>query len=681
MMDETKKSGALKRCSGVKKEKETGALKRCSGGEKEKETGALKRCRGGEKEKKKKKKKEEDCTLKRCSGVEKETGALKLGRGGEKEKKKEKKKEKEDWTLKRCSHDPCVCHDLLKRPGRPYSLFDSENYFPSPVNTISPDFTTGEPHDFFEFPEEIFMEECKPLNIKKGEKLPVDVFSLLSNGGKTSSLVRNNGERVGLVDAIAGKYLVVCCFFVPMFVEDPPHRPCRALIATYNDLKKKNLNFEMVMVAKMRSTFISKKQEEPAFDWFFSAFPCLAVPFSDSSTRDSICKLLGIESSRLSSDGDACLVLDPDQKVLQTHTWCFENYGAASFPFTDHHLDSIKKKIEEVRLRLDPVYRQRELGGQFTGPLYKEPVTLEELLCCESSMLLHKCDGSSLENKVISVADLSKSKFVVLYLCFDAEFMSRLEIFRRRCVQRKQQFEVVIINLSYFSDESSYSEAFKLALKENDISSWWELPFVDHVSRRLYQIVNVPYEDDVIIWAGGGRSGELSGLALMEWIGSRNLYPITRKKWLDDKLSALRSLTLESFLSYKGGKRGYSHLTVSDLKNRKILLYFGSSSSLLKKLLDSYKQIKEDYPGSEVVFAPICNPNPVTEMPWPQLSSPVAIPKVLSFEPILVAFGEDNRIKSLHAEERLDYREKEVSLFDDTLRNETFLYLMSEIQR
>ncbi|CAH9106748.1 unnamed protein product [Cuscuta europaea] len=639
-------------------------LKRCRGGKKKKESQALKRCS--------RKKKKESEALKRCSGHKKEEG----------------------WTLKRCSDDPCVCEKKLKRAGCPYSLFDPENYFPSPINTIHPDCTTGEPHDFFEFPEEIFMEEIKPLNIKKGKKLPIDVFSLLSNGGKTNSLVRKNGERVGLIDAIAGKYLVVCCFIVPMFAGDPPQRVCRSLIATYNGLKKNNSNFEMVMVAKMRSSFISKEQEEPAFDWFFSAFPCLAVPFSDFSTRDSICKLLGLKSSRL-TESDACLVLDPDQKVLQSDTLCFKEYGAAYFPFTDHHLDSVKKKIEEVRMRLDPVYRQSKLDGQETlkrwsGPLYKgvvedeisnKPVTLEELLCCESSMLLHKCDGSSQENKVISVADLSKSKCVVLYLCFDAAFMSRLEIFRRRCVKRKQQFDVVIINLSYFSDESSYSEAFKLALKENGISSWWELPFVDHVSRRLYQIVNVPYEDDVIIWAGGGRSGELSGLALMEWCGSSNLYPVTRKKWLDDKLSALRSLTLESFLSYKGCKRGSSHLKVSCLKNRKILLYFGSSSSLFKKLLDSYKQIKEDYPGSEVVFAPMCNPNPVNEMPWPQLSSPVAIPEVLWFKPILVAFGDDNRIKSLHAEERLDYRENEVSLFDDTLRDETLEYLTCEIQR
>ncbi|CAH9078666.1 unnamed protein product [Cuscuta europaea] len=634
-------------------------------------------------------------TRKRCSGGEnEESGALKRCSSGEKEEGWSSREKEEGWTLKRCSTNSCSCVTKLKRPGRPYSLFDYENYFPYPTNTIKSDITIGEPHVFFEFPEEIFMEENEPLNIKKGEKLPVDVLSLLSNGGKTNSLVRNNGERVGLMDAISGKYLVVCCFFVPMFANDGSDRVCRHLIATYNELQKNNLNFEMVVVAKMRSSFISKDQEEPAFDWFLSAFPCLAVPFSDSSTRDSICKLLGLESSRL-TESDACLVLDPEQRVLQSDTLCFENYGAASFPFTDSHLDYLKKKVEEIKMRLDPVYRQSKLDGQEMsrrwrlGPLYKgavedeistEPVTLEELLCCESSTLLHKCDGSSQKNRVISVADLSKSKCVVLYLCFDASFMSRLEMFRRRCVKRNQQFEVVIIHLSYFSDESSYSKAFKLAFKEKGITSWWELPFVDHVSRRLYQIADVPYEDDVIIWAGGGCSGEISGLALMEWCGSSNLYPVTRNKWLDDKLSALRSLTLESFLSYKKRKRGSSHLKVSESKNRNILLYFGSSNSLFEKLCDSYNQIKEDYPGSEVVFAPMRHPNPVTEMPWPQLPSPIAIPEVLWFVPILVAFGDDNRIKSLYAEDNLDYRERGVSLFDDTLRGETLRYLTGEIQ-
>ncbi|KAL6511284.1 hypothetical protein OROHE_020508 [Orobanche hederae] len=119
--------------------------------------------------------------------------------------------------------------------------------------------------------------------IVEDEKLEEDVVSFLSDGDKRNYLVRNNGDRVG-VDTVAGKYLVICCFKAPLPNDHMSGFNCRAMIAAYSRLVSENANLEMVMVAKMvGSTMVAGNDEEAAFNRFFTAFPCLAIPFSDES--------------------------------------------------------------------------------------------------------------------------------------------------------------------------------------------------------------------------------------------------------------------------------------------------------------------------------------------------------------------------------------------------------------
>uniref|UniRef100_A0A803N1P9 RNase H type-1 domain-containing protein n=1 Tax=Chenopodium quinoa TaxID=63459 RepID=A0A803N1P9_CHEQI len=109
------------------------------------------------------------------------------------------------------------------------------------------------------------------------------------------------------------------------FVEaekDPDHKPLtlwlngescdcnviRGIITAYSNLPKSD--YVMVMVAKMRRSWAN---DEDAFNHFFSALPSswLAVPFSDTLSRDKICNSLGFFSDSMG------LLVDHHQKVVE----------------------------------------------------------------------------------------------------------------------------------------------------------------------------------------------------------------------------------------------------------------------------------------------------------------------------------------------------------------------------
>lgn len=106
-------------------------------------------------------------------------------------------------------------------------------------------------------------------------------------------LDRNCGERVKVEEkTFSGKYILVCCFRVPIFREDFDSLYLQALITTCSDLYSMRDAFEMVVVAKMNNL----ANHEEVFNHFLSGFPssCLAVPFKDSKRRDFICKYLDL---------------------------------------------------------------------------------------------------------------------------------------------------------------------------------------------------------------------------------------------------------------------------------------------------------------------------------------------------------------------------------------------------
>ncbi|KAL2934950.1 putative nucleoredoxin 1 [Bienertia sinuspersici] len=139
-----------------------------------------------------------------------------------------------------------------------------------------------------------------------------DVISLLNCHGfgiadKSGYLVRNNGEKVEVdEETYRGKYVLVCCFYVPVLRED-----------TYSD--------------------------------------CVQVPWEDSRRSDYICKYLDLGHGCFK-----CLLLDKKGLVLPFDPSSLKLYGIEAFPFTvGEELPSLEEKkvsISKLNKRVVGLY-------------------------------------------------------------------------------------------------------------------------------------------------------------------------------------------------------------------------------------------------------------------------------------------------------------------------------------
>ncbi|XP_073526378.1 uncharacterized protein [Phyllobates terribilis] len=531
------------------------------------------------------------------------------------------------------------------------------------------------------------MKEKNRVKIVPGMRLGKDVRALLSNGGKRDYLVRNNGVKVPLLDSISGKYLLICCFAIPIMTDLEDAELCRNMISVYSQLKAAANNLEMVVVARItRYTMVVNDDEESAFNRFFNAFPCLAVPFSDSESRDLICYSLGLGLGLGLSAQSSALLLDPDQLVLQTDAECFSRFGAAGFPFTPIHLDALERQDEDIRLRLDFIQREMKKREEaITTPWV--PVSLVELVGSCHLLRRSGCiinNNKEEEEEVISVSELSKKKCVGLYLCYDGIFMRNLARIHNKCVALDLEFEVVLVYLPFDSDTTSFMNAVHDRLYKEKITSWWVMPLVDEVGRRLQRLTSSVLEDELVVLTDDGW-GELIAKSVIEEKGYRGdySYPFTRKSLLDKNLAYFRSLTIESLLSV-GHLISHSgdYVPVSVLKDKNVLLCMdGAGGQICKAVCSRYDCIQEKYPGTQVVFVQYPATRTPEEWrhppPWllslPSEAAHSVFVKIFVKAGIhdcprsLIALGKDGVVLSIQAQYRVG---KIKSLFDDTLRQE-----------
>ncbi|VFQ86756.1 unnamed protein product [Cuscuta campestris] len=116
--------------------------------------------------------------------------------------------------------------------------------------------------------------------IKIGQSF--DVIPFLSGQDDTNYLHRNDGEteRVEVNEQMfSGKYILVCCFGLPLFRQEREARDAQAIATACSELYSMRSDFEMVVVAKMNPLANS----EGFFNHFLSGFPtsCLEVRAND----------------------------------------------------------------------------------------------------------------------------------------------------------------------------------------------------------------------------------------------------------------------------------------------------------------------------------------------------------------------------------------------------------------
>ncbi|KAH0852219.1 hypothetical protein HID58_094153 [Brassica napus] len=161
-----------------------------------------------------------------------------------------------------------------------------------------------------------------------------DLHSLLSSPAR-DFLIRKNGEQVK-IDSLKGKKIGL--YFSAEWC-GPCQRFTPQLVEIYNELSSK-VGFEVV--------FVSGDEDEDSFKDYFSKMPWLAVPFTDSETRDrldEVFKVRGIPN--------LVMIDDEGKLVNENGVGVIRSYGADAYPFTPRENEGDQRgrgESEESRL-------------------------------------------------------------------------------------------------------------------------------------------------------------------------------------------------------------------------------------------------------------------------------------------------------------------------------------------
>ncbi|KAF7124237.1 hypothetical protein RHSIM_Rhsim12G0116900 [Rhododendron simsii] len=376
-------------------------------------------------------------------------------------------------------------------------------------------------------------------------------------------LIRNNDDQVK-VDNLKGKK-------VGLYFSASWCGPCQQftpnLVEVYNELSAKG-DFEIV--------FVSADQDEEAFKGYFTKMPWLAIPFSDSNTRDQldeVFKVMGIPY---------LVILDENGKVMTEDGVEFiRDYGVDAYPFTQERIKEIKEEEEKV----------------------KREQPLKFILASRSRDFVISANG----NKV-SISEL-KGKTIGLYFAESSykkcvKFTPKLVEVYEILKAKGEKFEVVMI--PFDDDEESFNQCFEKM-------PWLSLPYDDKSCVKLARYFEIPTIPALAIIGPDGRTLQSDVVEAIEEHGTET-YPFTPEKFseLEEKDKAKRDAqTLESILvsgdlDFVIGKDGHK-VAISDLVGKNILLYFSAHwcppcRAFTPKLVETYHQIKAKDDAFELIF-------------------------------------------------------------------------------
>ncbi|XP_059633716.1 probable nucleoredoxin 1 [Cornus florida] len=453
-----------------------------------------------------------------------------------------------------------------------------------------------------------------------------DLQSLLSSSEK-DFLIRNNGDQVK-IDSLKGKK--VGLYFSASWC-GPCQRFTPNLVEVYNDLYPKG-NFEIV--------FVSADEDDESFSGYFSKMPWLAIPFSDSDTRDhldGLFKVMGIPYFVILDENGMVLTLSGVQII--------QEYGAEGYPFTPERVKEIKEQEEVAR---------REQS-------------LRSVLVSHSRDFVITADG-----KKVPVSEL-EGKTVGLYFSLSSykkclEFTSALMEVYEKLKAKGENFEIVMIPLD--DDEELFIQGF-------GSMSWFSLPFKDKSCEKLVRYFELAGLPTLVIIGPDGKTLHSNVADAIEEYGIM-AYPFTPQKFaeLEEIEKAKREAqTLESILvsgdhNFVIGRDGVK-IPVSDLVGKNIILYFSAHwcppcRAFLPKLIEAYHKIKEKDNEFEVIFISSDRDQPSFDeffsgMPW--LALPFGDKRKASLQrtfkvqgiPMLVAIGPTGKTVTTEARDLISY--------------------------
>ncbi|KAF7123899.1 hypothetical protein RHSIM_Rhsim12G0116700 [Rhododendron simsii] len=389
-----------------------------------------------------------------------------------------------------------------------------------------------------------------------------DLQSLLFSPDR-DFLIRNNGDEVK-VDNLKGKK-------VGLYFSASWCGPCQQftpnLLEVYNELSPKG-DFEIV--------FVSRDRADEAFKGYFSKMPWLAIPFSDSSTRDrldELFKVMGIPY---------LVILDENGKVVTEDGVEFiRDYGVDAYPFTQERIKEIKDEEEKAKREEPLKFFLASRSRDFVILANGNKVSISEL------------EGSTIG---LYFAESSYRKCV--------KFTPKLVEVYEKLKAKGEKFEVVMI--PFDDDEESFNQSFEKM-------PWLSLPYDDKSCVKLARYFDIPTIPALAIIGPDGRTLQSDVVEAIEEHGTET-YPFTPEKFseLEEKDKAKRDAqTLESILvsgdlNFVIGKDGLK-VPISDLAGKNILLYFSAHwcppcRAFTPKLVETYHQIKAKDDAFELIF-------------------------------------------------------------------------------
>ncbi|KAJ0016926.1 hypothetical protein Pint_09664 [Pistacia integerrima] len=411
-----------------------------------------------------------------------------------------------------------------------------------------------------------------------------DIHNILSSSER-DFLIRNDGEQVK-IESLKGKK--VGLYFSASWC-GPCKRFTPVLVEVYNEISSKG-DFEVV--------FVSADKDDEAFKGYFSKMPWLAIPFSDSETRDGLDELFKVRGIPY------LVILDENGKVLtDSGVEIIREYGVEGYPFTEEKIKEMKEEEERA----------------------KREQSLKSILVTKSRDYVVSSDG-----KKIPVSEL-EGKTVGLYFSLQlnkycAEFTPQLIKVYEKLKENRENFEIVLISLD--DNEESFKES---------------LVIIGPDGKTLNSNVAEAVEEH------GVEAFPFTPEKFAE------LAEIEKAK---EAAQTLESVLVSGDRDFVIGKDG-SKIPVSDLVGKTILLYFSAHwcppcRAFLPKLTEAYHKIKAKNEPFEVIFISSDRDQASFDeffsgMPW--LALPFGDPRKASLSrkfkvygiPMLVALGPTGR--------------------------------------
>ncbi|XP_028796235.1 probable nucleoredoxin 1 [Neltuma alba] len=258
----------------------------------------------------------------------------------------------------------------------------------------------------------------------------------------------------------------------------------------------KELYNEVSAKGDLEIVYVTADKEEDGFEAYFSKMPWLAIPFSDSDTRNRLNGLLKVGGI------PQLIILDENGKVAtEDGISVVLEYVAEAYAFTT-------EKIRELREREDEARRNQ---------------SLRSILAFKSRDFVISSDGNQ-----VPVSELEGKTIGLYFSAFSygtsAEFTPKLVEVYEKLKAKGENFEIVWISVDD-EEEESFNQALKSV-------PWLALPYKDKICVKLARYFELSALPTLVIIGPNGKTLHSNVVKTIKKHGV-SAYPFTPEKFAE----------------------------------------------------------------------------------------------------------------------------------------------------